>query len=448
LAYGGDVGDKPNLKAFCFNGLVFADRTLSPKYYEVKKIYQPLRMGRFVQEDLNTFSFSVKNYHHFTNLNQYNVGWELLENGKTIDSGTIDDWDVAPGKTSEFFVVPKKFKPDTCREYFLRAGFYLKEKTLWADKGFCVGQEQIALKIGNFTPALKENPKVLKRIFKSDEAIEIVGNRFSVVFDRRQGVLRSIKYKGKEMLSAPPVFQGYRAPTDNDAGFGNWLAKDWKEHGLDRLVREVISSEIIEEKANEIRIKTVTENRAKQGKIIHECIWTIDGDGNIDMDNCFIPEGELPELPRLGVVMALSGDLEQMEWYGHGPYENYIDRKESCPVGLYRSTVTEQYVPYPHPQETGNKEGIRRLKLSDTRGNGLLFTCLSETMSGSALHFTAGDLDAATHAYQLRPRKEVILSLDAVMLGLGNSSCGPGVLKKYAVAKKPYRLHIRITQQK
>ena len=188
----------------------------------------------------------------------------------------------------------------------------------------------------------------------------------------------------------------------------------------------------------------MTAHRAKNGQIVHECIWMICGDGSIEMDHRFTPEGELPELPRLGVRMALSGDLNQMQWYGHGPYENYSDRKTSSPVGVYTSTVAEQYVPYPHPQETGNKEGVRWLKLTDRRGDGLSFICLSGQMSASALHFTAEDLDAATHAHLLKPREEVILSLDAVMLGLGNSSCGPGVLKKYAVEKRTYELKVLI----
>jgi beta-galactosidase len=200
----------------------------------------------------------------------------------------------------------------------------------------------------------------------------------------------------------------------------------------------------MEETPEMVKIKCITAHRAKAGPIVHQCIWTIHGDGSIEMDNCFTPEGELPELPRLGITMALAAGLEQMEWYGNGPYENYSDRKTSCPVGVYTSTVTGQYVPYPRPQENGNKEGVRWMKLTDRQGEGLSFVCLSGQMSASALHFTAGDLDAATHAYLLQPRKEVVISLDAVMLGLGNSSCGPGVLKKYAIEKRPYNLKIMI----
>jgi beta-galactosidase len=334
----------------------------------------------------------------------------------------------------------------------LRISFHLKENQLWADKGYEIAFEQLPVIATTVilseerveTPPAKRASSGLLRSARNDEKITLTGKNFSITFDYKQGSIISLQYEGKERLVSGPVFQGYRAPTDNDKGFGNWLADDWRKNGLDSLKRTVISSEIIEEKATSIKIKTVAESLAENGKFIHDCLWTINGDGSIEMDNHFTPSGELPELPRLGVVMTLSGDLEQLQWYGHGPYENYNDRKTSCPIDVYTSTVTAQYVPYPHPQETGNKEGIRWLNLSDRKGKGLSFTCLSGQMSGSALHFTANDLDVATHAYQLHPRKEVILSLDAIMLGLGNSSCGPGVLKKYAVEKKTYRLKFKI----
>jgi beta-galactosidase len=136
--------------------------------------------------------------------------------------------------------------------------------------------------------------------------------------------------------------------------------------------------------------------------------------------------------------------LEQYSWQGHGPYENYIDRKESTPVGLYKSTVTEQYVAYDHPQETGNHEGVRWLTLTDKAGKGIEIKALQENMSATAIHFTADDLYKADHAYKLTARPETVLSLDAVVLGLGNSSCGPGVLKKYAIEKKEYKLKFEI----
>jgi beta-galactosidase len=52
-----------------------------------------------------------------------------------------------------------------------------------------------------------------------------------------------------------------------------------------------------------------------------------------------------------------------MTYYRKGSNENYIDRKYSSQVGLYTQTVSEQYYPYIHPQETSNKTDVRFLEL-------------------------------------------------------------------------------------
>jgi len=445
LAYGGDFGDKPNLKSFCFNGIIFADRTLSPKYYEVKKVYQPVKIEP-VNLDSYYITVAVTNRNHFLNLKEYEARWTLMKNGQTVQKGSVTDIDIPAGERKEVSFYLNKFGIQAGSEYWLKISFHLKNSILWAEKGYEIAFEQLKMNFATEAVSLANvKPAGIKlTVTNSNDQIIISGKTFSLIFDNQTATPVSLKYGGKERLVAGAVFQGYRAPTDNDRGFGNWLADDWHKHGLDSLKRRVIISEITSSTPDSVKIRTLAESAAQKGKFIHECVWTVRGDGSIEADNTFTPEGDLPELPRLGVVMQLAGDMEQIEWYGAGPYENYPDRKDCCPAGVYKSAVTEQYIPYPHPQETGNKEDIRWLKLIDSKGSGLIFTCLSGTMSGSALHFTAGDLDAATHAYQLKPRKEIILSLDAAVLGLGNSSCGPGVLKKYSVEKKKHFLKYKI----
>lgn len=441
LAYGGDFGDKPNLHAFCFNGIVFADRGLTPKYFEVKKVYQPMKVE---VENINNSNIILKvtNRNHFVNLNEYDVKWSVIANGDTLKSGNTI-FDIPYGKSKNIFVQIGKYSTANENDVYLRISFRLKENTLWADKGYEIGFEQFKIKEGvNNNKPLKNNP--LKSVTKEDHKIQILGQGFSATFDMQAATLSSLKYGGEEMLVSSPIFQGYRSPVDNDKGFGNWLAKDWKQQGLDSLKRDIISCQIIEETKDFIRIKATVSNFSKNGNIEYTAIWTINGNGNIDIENSFTPKGQLPELPRLGIVMSLNQNLEQFEWYGHGPYENYSDRKENSPIGLYHSTVTDQYIPYPRPQDTGNKENVQWLKLTDNKGKGIQISCTSGSMSASALHFTASDFDNASHAYLLKPRKETVLSLDAIMLGLGNSSCGPGVLKKYAIEKRTYNLNISI----
>lgn len=444
LAYGGDFGDKPNLHAFCFNGIVFADRSLSPKYFEVKKVYQPMRIN-LISTNGENMVLDITNHNHFTNLSAYETVWSLICDGDTLKRGIVD-LDIPSGETHRVDINVGKYRKSEEKDYHLRISFRLKEDQLWAKKGYEVGFEQICISEGRISERIPTGK--VNSIEISGSEIRLSGKGFTAVFDKNIGSLTALRYAGKQLITSPLVFQGYRSPTDNDKGFGNWLAKDWKNNGFDALERKVQSCEIIENQEAYVRIKVKAISYAKVGHFVHDAFWTIYGNGRIDIENTFTPVDMSAEIPRLGVVMATNENLQQITWYGHGPHENYIDRKEASPVGLYRSSVADQYIAYPRPQETGNKEGVRWLTLTDNRGVGVKITCLSDKMSMSAINFKTSDLDAASHAYKLSPRKEVVLSLDAIHMGLGNSSCGPGVLKKYAVDKRPYSLKIKIEPEK
>jgi beta-galactosidase len=140
--------------------------------------------------------------------------------------------------------------------------------------------------------------------------------------------------------------------------------------------------------------------------------------------------------------MECPGSLENLTWYGLGPHENYIDRCQSAEMGIWTSTVTAQYVPYPRPQETGTRTNVHWLCLTDEQGLGLMVTA-DPSVAMNALHYTVDDLDHARHTHELKPRKNVILSLDARHSGLGNGSCGPGVLPQYEIPPETYSLHLR-----
>ena len=176
-------------------------------------------------------------------------------------------------------------------------------------------------------------------------------------------------------------------------------------------------------------------------------VYTISSDGVIDLKTTFLPQGVLPELPRLGLAFCLAPAYNTFTWYGRGPQDNYPDRKTSAAIGLWKGTVAEQYVHYPRPQDSGNKEEVQFFTLTDKQNKGIRVDAVEDVFSASALHYTAQDLYKETHDCNLKPRPEIILSMDAAVLGLGNSSCGPGVLKKYAIEKKEHTLHIRISKQ-
>ena len=448
VAYGGDFGDKPNLKAFCFNGLLMSDRETTPKYWEVKKVYSPVELR------VESGGLRVTNRNHHTDLSQYRCLWTLSIDGKQKDQGEITLPEVAPGE-SEIIPLPvsiggKKASAKATSDLRFTISFILKRDALWAKAGHEVAWEQFCIQEGALLSSKLENRGRLK-VRADEEHLSISGSGFSIQWEKNAtGSLTSLTYHGKEMLAHPadfplqPVTQAFRAPTDNDKSFGNWLAKDWSLHQMDnpRISLDSFKHEVREDGAVIVRVQT--RNRYKEGMIVTKFLYTILSDGTIDLKTTFQPQGILPELPRLGIAFCLSSDYNTFIWQGRGPQDNYPDRKTSAAVGLWKGSVADQYVHYPRPQDSGNKEEVCRLMLTDRHGKGIRVDAVEDVFSASALHYTAQDLYKETHDCNLKPRPEVILSLDAAVLGLGNSSCGPGVLKKYAIDKKEHTLHIRI----
>jgi len=452
-AMGGDFGDVPNHGGFAIKGLVSAEREIFPKYREVKKIYQPVAV-----EPVNLcpgkVAIKVTNRHSFLNLRGYEARWSVTDsNGKEIQSGVLNSIDCAPGEMCEVKIPVEKFRePEPGKEFWLRVSFHTKTDSLWANSGHEMAWQQMLLQAG-VPRGRSPHPQAFASmdLFDANDAVKISGANFSIRFSRETGTLTSVNFGGREMLSpaagelAGPVLQLFRAPTDNDKGFGKWLARDWREAGLTNLVRRVESFEVAEKQSGGIKIQSVVTSRATTGGYKLKTVWTIHGDGAVDMDNSFELFGNLPLLPRVGIVLRLASDLENLRWLGRGPWENYSDRRESADLGLWKSSVSGQYVPYVRPQETGNKEDVRWLELTDAAGNGLKISTAEKPFSFSALHFTAADLAAVRHNFELKPRAETVLSLDAKMCGLGNSSCGPGVLEQYSVPPQSYSLHLHFS---
>ena len=461
VAYGGDFGDKPNLKAFCFNGLLMSDRETTPKYWEVKKVYAPVQLA------VNNGQLIVTNRNHHIDLSQYRCLWTLTIDGKQKEQGEITLPEVAPGE-SETITLPafrslsdKKAlnrkgnnsnSTNTLSDCLLKVSIVLKSDALWAKAGHEVTWEQFCLQQGELLSADLINKGALQ-VKEDDKSLSVSGRGFSVQWEKKAvGSITSLMYNGKEILTqnhfpVQPVTQAFRAPTDNDKSFGNWLAKDWQLHGMDHplISLESFDHEVRADGAVIVRIRTT--NLYKEGNVTTTSVYTISSDGVIDLKTTFLPQGVLPELPRLGLAFCLAPAYNTFTWYGRGPQDNYPDRKTSAATGLWKGTVAEQYVHYPRPQDSGNKEEVQFLTLTDKRNKGIRVDAVEDVFSASALHYTAQDLHKETHDCNLKPRPEIILSMDAAVLGLGNSSCGPGVLKKYAIEKKEHTLHIRISKQ-
>ena len=423
VAYGGDFGDKPNLKAFCFNGIVRSGRETTPKYWEVKQVYSPISLGfirgKVEKEVLKGSRLTVTNRHHHVGLENYRCLYTLLKNGRSARQGEIILPEVAPGQATD--VALPDFRIDTEADVRLYVRLVLRKDRLWAKAGHEVAAFRFAL----------------------NEAMMAMTDRRPL---KPLAIGESPRHDVLGMLSGLRM-QAFRAPTDNDKSFGNWLAKDWKNHRLDAPVVRTIVPLCDTTRADGIPHQYKVEKYCyEKGAIVVTTDYLTYTDGTVDIEQNYRFEGELPELPRLGLNFMLGEQYGNISWYGRGPIESYPDRKEATYIGRWESTLEEQYTPYPRPQDGGNHEEVTDLRLTDHRGRGIRISAIDTPFSFSALPYTAEDLAGATHDCELVPRKQVVVSIDAAVLGLGNSSCGPGVLKKYAIEKKKeHRLRVRIS---
>ncbi len=450
-AMGGDFGDVPNHGGFCVKGIVNGERQPYPDYWEVKKVYQPANMEALTCKP-GQIMVRLTNRNGFLDLDTYQMIWTLTSSaGKVIQSGTLPAVECPPGKTATIrFALAKIFKPKAGMEYWIRLALRTCQDQPWAKAPYEVAWQQFKLQTPGATMVspmpFQPSPLALN---ESPGQIVISGSRLGASFDKATGNLDSLSFEGKELLAnhpgSGPTLQLFRAPTDNDKGFGKWLARDWREAGLASPSNVMVKLKADQPNPFEIHVRSIVQSEATQGGMVTVLDWTFHAGGAVEISASFEPFGRLPYLPRVGLVLALAPGFENLAWLGRGPWENYPDRKDGADMGLWHSTVSNQLVPYVRPQDNGNHEDVRWLELTDANGNGTRWESRNGMFSFSALHLSSADLAAARHDYQLKPRPEIILSINAITSGLGNSSCGPGVLARYAVSPQVRTLSLRLT---
>ena len=450
LAYGGDFDEEPNDGPFCCNGVVDPFRNVSAKLVEVGHVHRNLVVEKY---DAATGVATLWNRFGFTSADAFDGAWELLKDGKKIASGSFDAPALAPLSRGTFTVklpFDKMLKPG---EYFVNFSFKLKADTLWAKKGHAVARDQLLVKKVAARPA-KPAKGARPTVAEDEKTLTVTAGGTRAVFCRCSGTLCELAMNGKTVLKdlAPGVVAGpqltcERAFTDND----RWL-RDGNPWGEDRKGRGFYASGLTQlryharplkvacpEGANTVQVKSCVEvTGSKSAGFTHEAEWSFAPDGVVTVKNYVTPHGTMPKaLPRLGTTWKLDKSLENMAYYGRGPYENYIDRCTGSFLGWWESTVTEQFEDYVRPQDNGYKCEVRKVRFTDAAGKGVEFSG-DVPLFVQALHYGMEDLEFARHrAGQKRyrtplvPRPEVVLNLDVRQLGLGGASCGPQPMAKY-----------------
>ena len=396
ILYGGDFGDKPNLKAFCLNGVVFADRSTDSKYEEVKAVYAPVQFRRHGD------AIYVVNRSSHLPLSAYDARYAVVRNGKA---------DKAKG--AKRLTMPE----------------------------IAYGDSAIVADVSDFTPKSGEDSRLNISVKQRDNGLEILNTQIALDGSVMDFIASAKPHKGAKgdvtKLNIRNSF--FRAPTDNDTGFGNWLAKDWSKQRLD-------SATVVDIDGNTKEYIFNNGTVDGGGKIIVKTETKKMDDGSLDVMQTFTCVGNLPELPRIAMEIELPEEMNQLTYYGRGPWDNYPDRKESTGVGLWQSMVKDQYIHYPKPQDCGNHEECSLVSLKSKSGKGVTVTAVDAPFSFSALPYTPQEIASVRHDFELPQTHHTILTLSCATLGLGNGSCGPGVLKKYSIDKsQKHVIHVRIS---
>ena len=426
-AYGGDFGDNPNDGNFCTNGVIFADYTYSAKALNVKKIYQPADIFR---RDSLRGIYTIKNKMAFANLSRYDFSYEILEDGIKVGEGTLDV-NVAGGDSMKVTLgnlLPEQ--TNDAAEYFVRFSVRQREATEWAEAGYEVASEQVCLRRALEKPVYTSAPGELT-LEESTIYYTVKGERFEAVFTKSNGQLTSYTYDGVKMINSGLKFNAFRVPTDNDGSHKG----EWDNMGLRNLTAKATGWQVEKEDNAVALAVTGTYTGTNGTKFTTELSYRVLPDGAIVVNSIIDPEQKETVLPKMGYMFEMPEGFEQFTFYGRGPWENYRDRKESCHVGLYHSTVTDQWTGYVLPQENGNHEEVRFISLTNDNGQGLMVVA-PELMSSTVGHWRPKDIytnrdNRKRHPYEVTFIKNNVVCLDAATRGLGNNSCGPDVLSQY-----------------
>jgi beta-galactosidase len=441
--YGGDFGEEVSHRYFCANGIITADRMLQPSIYEVKKVYQEIKVHPV---DLISGRVRIQNKYKFIDLKDYEGLWEISEDGRKILEGSVEELKLGPGETKEYNLNYSVPELKAGSEYHLLVAFRLKVDKIWAEKGYEMAWDQFRIPVDTGKKIHASQGRGAITVKEDRKAISISGSSFEIKIGKESGALEGIDYGYGQLIHCPLVPNYWRALTDNDKGYANFKPElegllvdtSWKKATLSRRVEEV-KVETLEEK---VEISVVQRVRNCRGDV--KTVYAVNGLGEITVTHSLTPS---KNMYRIGMQMALKKQYDKLTWYGKGPHENYIDRNSGAKIGVYSGKVKDLIHQYMRPQENSNRTEVRWLSLTDCDKKGLLI----EDTGGNLLNISAWpysikDLEEAKHIHELQVRDFITLNVDYIQCGVGGDLPGVANLhEEYKIHKnKSYQYSFRI----
>ena len=454
--YGGDYGPPgvPSSGNFNFNGVVFPDRRIQPAYWEVKRVYQYVD---FELLDAASGSLLVKNNYNFIDLSEFELRWEVLADGRRIQQGVVGDLDIAAENEGRVTLqYDNRELPWLGPEYHLNLTLVAPEARglLPADHVYASTQFDLTTKPGSYKAWRGSNPIATH----ASDGVDVRGHNYVARVDGETGFLSSLVYRGQELLLAPMKPNLWRAPIDND--FGNYM-QDWAAVWEQASRNIELASLDVDDQGDQVLVTAQYSLRDDEDEEVAtwQTEFAFDPYGYIHVSNEFSRDDDSPVAPRVGMNIELQRSLDNVQWFGRGPFENYWDRKLAANVGRYANKVADHYVPYMRPQENGYKTDTRWLSLDDGADAGLLVLAhdlisfsvhhnrMSDFVPPVKVAITSEDGPGArdneervnVHVNDVVPRDIVSLNIDLGQMGVGgDDSWGKRTLSKYSFTDTSY----------
>ncbi|MFA9390242.1 MAG: glycoside hydrolase family 2 TIM barrel-domain containing protein [Prolixibacteraceae bacterium] len=429
-AYGGDFGSKVGDGNFCINGIVASDGRAKPALFECKRVFQSLECS---WADSVKHLLKLENRHSVKNLADFKIRLDVLENGVYVKSIQLPELNLPAGEHTTLDIAQYLPKLKSGKEYLLNISIQLKNSTSWANAGFEVAANQLAL-----TPvigSLKLNAAKGLKTTENEKIIEINGNDFSIVFSKNNGALSSYLLKGKEQIFAPLLPHFTRPLTDNDER--GWKPqrelKPWYKAEL-----QTTNTKLLKQDNGLIKVTTHYEVIKDSANVKVE--YLVNDKGEIKVDYSLTITASLPNIPKVGMQCGIADTYRNIHWYGRGPLENYVDRCFGFDVGIYNMAIEQFLEPYVMPQENGNRCDVRWMFLGNDRNEGLMVVADS-LLSMSAWPYTEENINAAKHTNELEEAGFMTLNIDLKQMGVGGNDSWSSVaapLEKYQIPAKNY----------
>lgn len=419
------------------DGLVTPDRRVQPEMNELKKVYQ-----NFSVKEIDAIQglVSIENRNYFLSSDNIVLNWEVIEDGIVVYRNSLDDLRIEAQSQKLIRLQYPDNLIKTGKEYYLNLYFVLKQPTPWAEKGFEVAKEQIKLNlpINNLIQDDNLNQFTHLSVSEKKTKLTIKGSDFSVVFDKKQGAIVSYKYKNREIFADPLLPNFWRVPTDNDEGGGsNSYASRWREAGLDNYIIENRGFRVKNQQAKEVAVNIVNELIFNTGAILQTTEYVVFADGKIDINNIFRVDEKLPPLARVGLVVSLPKNFDNIKWYGRGPFESYEDRKSAAFIGIWEGKVENQYFDYIMPQENGNKTDVRWVEIW-SENNSVRFSGRPH-IHFNIQNYSDASLNESKKSRVLKRGDKTYVHIDYKQIGLGgDDSWSPRVHKEYLLDGSEY----------